>query len=217
MRDSASSAVGGIVGGIVSGLVVACTFYYLSPSLAERVRQPTCLDPLPLSLVDTRDAEVTASATAITPDGVAQTEWDLDNATDGSSQTGWVPELQAEPTRGFIRLEFPESIDVQLVCVVNGLASSESTYRGAGKLRMVAVLTAADASGAVRTVLRVLGSDNMQERQELRVPAGATDFLQIDILSAFQGERVFNPETGSYDEISPNIALSEVELYTNGG
>jgi hypothetical protein len=195
---------------IITGIIVALALLIWGPIVAENLalQNPTCEDPegaIPLprdQLVavdeggevndDKIDASKTHEPDPNSPDE-QHVDWDPGNVIDGESLTFWVPEGPhpgAKPP--YITLPFDQSVDLALVCIVNGFQYSAISAPTANRLRTVRVSTNEPNDPEV-TYLQAVGGAELQNPQTLRIDKGHTTEITLSIIDVYPGQEVLDP------------------------
>jgi len=196
-----------ILTGIASGVIVGILLVYAGPRISEAFVQPTCSNPRNLVL----KPAVADSA----PN--AGENYSVQNVVDGRTASVWVP--PGEETIGAsIKFTFDRSIDLQLICVVNGLPTNQASYDRAGKVRAFKVQTDSTASRREPiSPLTVQSVGQIQNRQSLEFDRGETDTVVLTIASVYEGVGVVDPATNEFVRPTGLTALAEVEFYVREG
>jgi|UPI00054D567F hypothetical protein len=194
--------------GVFLGLFVTIK---VTPEWTSWLQSPSCADPKDLVPVAPADLEVASSPTKTPPGGTeVNTDWSKDSLTDRNTATAWVPEQNEGSTLDFTFTE--GSVDLALLCVVNGKPSDEAGYQNAGKVRSLRIET--DHGGRARiSPLRIQAVDVMQQRQEVNFNEGMTTHVHMEVVDWYPGIDVVDPEIQRWSEATDNIALAEIEFY----
>lgn len=123
-----------ILTGAISGLAAGGLLLILSPAITESIVQPTCSNPRNLVL----------KPVSIGPIPSAEGNYAVSNLVDGRTASVWVPPREAEAATP-VTFTFDRNVDLQLICVVNGLPTDQASYDRANKVRALKVGTDATA------------------------------------------------------------------------
>ena len=145
-------------------------------------KEPAKLDPSLISATATSTLEPTDQL-----DYVAQ------NTLDSNLATAWNSDGSAEGES--LNYEFPRSVRIDRIRVVNGYAKSDKVFDENARIREVEIIT--DAGGAVMREF-----DDSDQWQTINVDSGNTSTLEIRIVSVYPGN-------GTY----PDTALTEIEFW----
>lgn len=222
---------------LITGITVALVLLMWGPIVVENLarQNPTCEDPdgaIPLprerlvavnDLGEVDEGKIKASKThEPQPEKPEEfrVDWDLGNTVDGESQTFWVPQVpldrKANPKADapYIRLEFDQSIDLALVCVVNGYQLDAMAALTADRLRTIEVRTDASDSPEV-TYLQVVGGPQLQNPQTLRIKKGQTRQITLSIIDVYPGQQVSDPTTGKViHDTTGHTTIGEIYLFS---
>jgi hypothetical protein len=195
-----------LVEGVVVGVVAMAL---LGPSLAQRLAgfDPTCDDPA---------GRTSMSGADLTLQGDSHSkQYSVTKVVDGLPGTVWMPKSEGnEETSSLGDLLVLDDLDdrlivkfgdgsrhnVQLVCIVNGIANEPSIYRNTAKVRGIRLTTDA---GVRESTLRTFGDESFQNLQEVSVAPGSTDSLEIEIIDFQVGQYIEtkNPARCNRDEV----------------
>jgi hypothetical protein len=212
----------GLVIGAVAGLAGSLLLIVVEPSFVATFvpAEPTCDDPgdlVKVNVLERGDIELEASSVEDLPEGVEDPtgeQWSAAAAFDGKPGTGWVPQRDdEEPT---LTLTFDAPVDLQMMCAVNGVASTEWAYRRADRIRTAEVQSLSDArpeTNWYRAPLKTMSIDEAQNRQQVRFQAGECSKLTLRITERYDGVTVSDPLLGRYVERTGLVALGELELF----
>ncbi len=241
MKGWISNVTAGFVGGLLASLALVALLAWQSDRIARLTiaSNPTCEVPTGLSPVPAKDIK-SATGPQLAP------LYNPGKAIDGFGGSIWIPPIKTDgvhPIPEFVQgqdtltLTLDEPHDVQLVCVVNGLANSFTNYANWARVRTVAV--SGDNKGSVQTsVLSSLGTDSFPNSQLAARALGTTRTVSIRLVNAFAGQtqESFDPdvcfkdgskgvpklsgmswqprfEQGCIVDPSPNAGLADVFLY----
>lgn len=198
--------IAGIVSGTVVSIFAGIALLLLTPKMTELLAQPTCANPRNLALKIPR----------IEPTPSEGSAYVVNHLVDGSTSDVWVPPEKATLDTP-VRFTFDHTVDLQLICVVNGQPVSQVHYDGAGKVRAFRVVTDATA-GRKEPVspLTVQPPGQIQNRQDLQFDRGNTESVTLQIESTYAGLGVKDPAQGD-KWVLPNerTAVAEVEFYVS--
>jgi hypothetical protein len=211
-----------VVSGVISAVLVLLMGAVYVEDLVERFRPSTCDNPGDLRQLQAREVALRApfwdrpDAPDDRPD-----RHPPEFLLDGNLATMWIPlpvrydDNIQQPFRsakggGTLTMEFlepssaqPVTHDVQLVCVVNGLASEPVRNKNWGRVRTVRVEST--SSSEQRTgVLQSLSSEEFQNAQELPLPRGDTTGLKVSVVSSYSGQTVFSPDGDMCEQDTPS-------------
>lgn len=177
---------------------------FASPSIIDRyVTEPSCQDPRGLELVDSDS--VLVEGTPASEEG----DWAKDYLLDGKTISVWVPEEGVD--HPFLEFKFRKSVDLQMICVVNGVPRDPISYLNADRVRSLRVET--DAGTTPDSPLLSLDEFDIQNGQVLTFEPGVTDSVELTIKSIYTGQNVYDPGIGEYSEATGRVGLSEVEFW----
>lgn len=197
--------------------------------------EPTCEDPRGLKMLDLREEGV---GTVEVSSGVKQDEESQSamHAFDARPGSGWVPDTLSprgdnnsldafDGPEDWMAVKFTNPQPVALVCVINGNASDWISYMRADRVRTVDVsLTGGEQERTHRTSLRTLPEHEIQNRQNLELPAAAGvwpttpsyDGLKLTVSDRYTGISVDDPETAAdIDYPTHKVMLAEVEVWVH--
>jgi hypothetical protein len=158
-----------------------------SPSPRTGTAAPTCQQPEGLRRLKGVRAFGRAKPAESYP-GAGHVSYAAKNLVDGDTSTAWVEGAPGLGIGSTVRLTFPRTVDVRLGCIVNGYGKSWDVYRRNARVRDLDVVSDA---GRESTVLVDAGSaDAPAVFQELRVPFGAVDRVDLVIGSAYAAQQV---------------------------
>ncbi|WP_255869133.1 hypothetical protein [Arthrobacter jinronghuae] len=197
--------------------------------------EPTCEDPRGLKMLDLR-AEGEATVEVSSGEVWSGDSRSAMHAFDGRPGSGWVPEtlsardddaaaVSAEAPKDEIVLNFTSPQPIALVCVVNGNASDWVSYMRADRVRTVDI-SFGDGEQEVshRTSLRTLPEHEIQNRQDLELPAPAAfwaikpsyDRVSLRLSDRYLGSQVADSNTGQdADAPTRQVMLAEVEVWVH--
>jgi hypothetical protein len=161
---------------------------------------PSCADPRGLTEVPSGSIHATG------PTQAASERWSPDKVTDGRVADLWVPVMLppakraagiskddsfavVDRSRSTLTLALAEDENVQLVCVVNGLANSYSNYVNWSRVRAVQTWTDND-SGRTQSTLNSMDESSFQEFQDVEVPTGDARRVMVQVLDLYEGQQV---------------------------
>jgi hypothetical protein len=200
-----------VVAPVITGLFVSVFLLILGPTIADRweIRRPTCENPRGVLSVGTEQLH------SIEVSSTEHPRWSKDKLVDGITETVWVP--QDEKALGAqVTFTFGASQDLQLICIVNGVASNSISYQRADRVRAARVKTdpTEDGSGPLSPV-KSLGEFEFQNRQPLEFDEGPTKSVTITIEGIYNGVSVYEPTGDRWEEKTRtgHTALAEVEFY----
>lgn len=192
-----------ILTGAISGLAAGGLLLILSPAITESIVQPTCSNPRNLVL----------KPVSIGPIPSAEGNYAVSNLVDGRTASVWVPPREAEAATP-VTFTFDRNVDLQLICVVNGLPTDQASYDRANKVRALKVGT--DATAGRRepeSPLLLQPQGLIQNRQSLEFDRGETGTVMLTIVSVYEGISVTDPATNEFVDPTGLTALAEVEFY----
>jgi hypothetical protein len=195
--------------GVFAGIFITVRY---GSEVTNSWQPETCADPRDLILMTSEELRSNSSEPQPPPPGEEHLDWSVTSLTDGSTDTPWVP-LRGTEAGAWVEFSLPEDTDLALVCVVNGLPSSEVFYQNAGKARSVRVTTDQTEGAPPVVPLKVMPLDEMQQRQEVRIEPGETDVLRLELVSTYPGIDVVDPQRGTWAEAVGNVAVAEIEMY----
>lgn len=199
---------------IVPGLVVSFILIVATPPLVAQIARPTCENRGNLQPVSAKSAK--ASDESKPPAGSPDEKWTAPQSIDGEINTEWAFPISSISRKPTIEYTFANSVNLQLICIVNGEMTSDASYSLAGSLREVS----SKSRNVTRTsFLRHLPSDTRYDRQELIFAKGLTKTIDFSVISVYPGEKGFDPGRSSAEERaklrapSGNAAAAEIEFY----
>ncbi|MGH3456979.1 hypothetical protein [Aeromicrobium sp.] len=173
-----------------------------APNISNYVSlfRPTCEDPQ--GLVEIPRTEIRAAADS------EIANYSSRNLLDGRVVNVWVPRIlpknerpagvsrkrefaAIDPDQNLVTLTLKNESDVQLVCVVNGLANDYSNYLNFARVRSVRAWTDADPSKEL-SVLKSMDEGSFQNFQDVRISRGDATKLMIQVLDAYEGQHNFS-------------------------
>lgn len=140
--------------------------------------------------------------------------WSKDKLVDGITETVWVP--QDEKAKGaHVTFTFRAPQDLQLICIVNGVASNSIGYLRADRVRAAHVKTDPTGGPGPVSPVKSLGEFEFQNRQALAFDEGPTGSVTITIEGIYNGVSVYEPKGDRIEELprTGHTALAEVEFY----
>lgn len=160
--------------------------------------RPTCANPEGLVEVPHHQLEVRAAS-------MNEQRFPAQSLIDGDVANIWVPPMLGaderpgwmskrdefavvDPDASRVEIALAQPEDVQLLCVVNGLANRYENYVNWGRVRSVAAWTQ-EESDSRSSVLKSLDNGSFQSFQDVSVPRGDTDQITIDILDLYEGQQ----------------------------
>jgi hypothetical protein len=231
---------------ILTSLLTAFFLALWAPNISTYVAlfRPTCADPR--GLVEVPHGQITAEAPSLSPEDYPATK-----VLDGRVGNIWVPPRLppdkrptwmskrkdfgvVDKTQSKLRLKLSRTMDVQLVCVVNGLANSYPNYVNWGRVRTVRTWTDSDPSKQL-SVLKSMGEGSFQTSQDVIVPRGQADEVVIQVWDLYEGQQMVSVDPdvcGTRDEVGPGTrndpvgcnlnptplgGLAEVQIYRLDG
>jgi hypothetical protein len=199
-----------VVAPVVTGLVVSVFLLILGPTIAERweIRKPTCEDPRGVLSVDVDEL------LSIEVSSTQEPQWSKDKLVDGITETVWVP--KDDSVQGAqVTFAFRAPQDLQLICIVNGVASNSISYLRADRLRAARVKTDPTEGPGPVSPVKSLGEFEFQNRQPLEFEEGPTKSVTITIEGIYNGVTVYEPKGDRLEEKerTGHTALAEVEFY----
>jgi len=187
---------------ILTSILTAFFLALWAPNISTYVSlfRPTCEDPQ--GLVEIPRTEIRATADSETRGHSAG------NLLDGRVVNIWAPRILTrgerpagvstkrdfaaiDPDQSLVTLTLKNEDDVQLVCVVNGLANDYSNYLNFARVRSVRAWTDADKSKKM-SVLKSMDEGSFQNFQDVRIPTGDAKKVMIHVLDAYEGQHNFS-------------------------
>jgi hypothetical protein len=187
---------------VVTSLLTAFVLALWAPNIATYVSlfRPTCADPR--GLVEVPPDQIKVEAASLNEENFPPSA-----VLDGRVANIWVPPLLPPPERpewmsqradfgvvdrsqSSMRLQLSRSVDVQLVCVVNGLANSYSNYVNWGRVRSVRAWTDSAPSKKQLSVLKSMDESSFQTFQDVRVPRGRADEVVLQVWDLYEGQQI---------------------------
>jgi hypothetical protein len=214
-------AAAGFIAGVTATAALWLVTFLAQDRIAGFLSRPTCVQPT--GLVEVPPSKIGAA-------GPAQEDGDRSyppaNVLDAYLGTLWVPPLREESWgshRAMYRpgeedrtltLRLPNDVDVELVCVNNGLAYSTTPYKNFGRARTVRTWIDESTDDAVTTTLASQASDDMQQLQEVGRGLGDAKRLYIRIDDAHPGETVetFDPNACGEPSEERRVGREVVQL-----
>jgi hypothetical protein len=204
-----------VVAPIITGLVVSLSLLIFGPMVADRweVRKATCEDPRGLVSVDAEELR-RKKQLSIEVSSTQDPIWSKDKLVDGITETVWVPQ-DGKVQGAWVAFTFPAPQDLQLICIVNGVASNSISYMRADRVRAARVKTDPTEGREPVTPVKSLGEFEFQNRQPLEFEEGSTKSVTITIEGIYNGVRVYEPKGDRVEELerTGHTALAEVEFY----
>lgn len=206
-----------IVFALFTSLLTAFFLALWAPNIATYVSlfRPSCADPRGLAEVphDDLTAEADSEDESLYPASVVL---------DGRVANIWVPPLlppnerpawmsakadfgvvDTSSSRLTIRLKKNSNADVQLVCIVNGLANSYDNYVNWGRVRTVQAWTG-ESPDPMLSVLESLDDGSFQTFQDVRVPRGVTDDIVLQVQDLYEGQQTVS--------VDPDVCGTRAEV-----
>lgn len=226
---------------ILTAVLTAFFLALWAPNISTYVSlfRPSCADPQ--GLIEIPRSEISASA-----DSQNNIENPPARLLDGRVANLWVPPMRVpagaskdstlavvNPDQSLVTLTLRKKDDVQLVCVVNGLANSYDNYLNWGRVRSVQAWTNIDPSKE-SSVLESMDQGSFQNFQDVRTPRGDANKLMIHVLDAYEGQQMVSVDPdvcGTRDEVgrgpqndpvgcnlnaTPMAGLAEIKVYRLG-
>lgn len=227
---------------IVTSLLTAFFLALWAPNISTYVAlfRPTCADPRGLEEVPRSEMKLDAP----TED---TSQYPASVLTDGRVANIWVPPMlppeerpegvsqreefaMVDPRSKPLVISFDSAQDVQLVCVVNGLANGYSNYVNWGRVRSVRAWTDTNESEQL-SVLASLDQGSFQNFQDVRVPRGGASELMIKVADLYEGQQVTsvdpdvcgtreavgegrrNDPVGCNLNAAPRAGIAEIKVY----
>lgn len=186
---------------ILTSIFTAFFLALWSPNIANYVSlfRPSCQDPR--GLVEVAPGEITATADSADP------KQDPDSVLlDGRVANIWAPPSLPPDARpegmskredfsvvdrdhSTLTLDLERTTDVQLVCVVNGLANSYPNYVNWGRVRSVKAWTDADGEKQL-SVLKSMDEGSFQAFQDVHIPRGDARQVRIQVWDLYEGQQI---------------------------
>ena len=180
---------------------------FATPTIVDRyLTEPSCQDPRGLELLDRESI----SSVEGTPASEKE-DWEQEYVLDGKTVSVWVPEEGVD--RPFLEFKFKKPVDLQMICVVNGVPRDPISYLNADRVRLLRVET--DAGTTPDSPLLTLDEFDIQNGQVLTFEPGVTDSVELTIKSVYTGQNVFDPEIDQYSHATGRVGLSEVEFWVD--
>ena len=186
---------------LLTSLLTAFLLALWAPNIATYVSlfRPTCADPRGLVEVPHEDIAVAAASAddalypaSVVLDGRVANIW-VPPPLPPAERPEWMSHRKdfgvVDRSRSSLRLELTRRADVQLVCVVNGLANSYSNYVNWGRVRSVQVWTDADPSKQL-SVLKSMDEGSFQNYQDVRIPRGLAEEVVIQVWDLYEGQQI---------------------------
>ena len=223
---------------ILTSILTAFFLALWAPNISTYVSlfRPSGADPQ--GLVEVPHSEISARA-----DSQDEVDHPAGKLLDGRVANIWVPPMQRpagtsksgtvaviDPDQSLVTLTLAKKDDVQLVCVVNGLANSYDNYLNWGRVRSVRAWTDDNASKE-SSVLESMDQGSFQNFQDVRTPRGDAKMLMIQILDAYEGQQMVsvdpdvcdtrdevgrgpqNDPVGCNLNATPKAGLAEIKVY----
>jgi hypothetical protein len=190
---------------VAIGLVLAA-FGLLAPGwIARHFQPPTCTNPRGLVQVTPEGVSGTAKPSDHFPIKGLVT-YQAGNLVDGNTSTAWVEDKPGLGLGSDVNLRFDRSVDLRLVCVVNGYSQSWDLYKRNSRARLLGVST---DQGRASAMLTDAGSpDRPAVYQQISCPTGATSHLKMSLESAYAAQ-----QDTSRIKAYPDTSISEVEVW----
>jgi hypothetical protein len=205
-----------VVAPVITGLFVSVFLLILGPTIADRweIRKPTCENPRGVLSVGTEQLHsIEVSSTQVYSTEEPQ-RWSEDKLVDGITETVWVPR-DGTAKGAYVTFFFHAPQDLQLICIVNGVASNSISYLRADRVRAARVKTDPTEGPGPVSPVKSLGEFEFQNRQPLKFDEGPTRSVTITIEGIYNGVSVFEPKGDRVVEQprTRHTALAEVEFY----
>lgn len=189
----------GVIAGVIGGVIVSIVTAILAPSIARRVSllNPTCEDPGLLERVSVSEDQLQGDSYPDVADKYA-----VSGVVDGIPGSVWMPpavENESTKSRGDVIVDGQddssltitfandEQRDVQMLCVVNGIANEPSIYRSHLKARNINIHT---DNGTQEATLGALNDGTFQNFQTVPVKHGRTVSVRLEIVDFQVGQFV---------------------------
>lgn len=200
-----SAAIIGIVAGVVTTILSSVMLLVITPKLQERMQPASCENPRGLDLLSITADDIETDIQEHEMEG--SQSYDKSNLVDHNSSTAWIEGHEGAGGAEFahgkaIRFSFGQSVNLRLICVVNGWAASWDLYEKNARLRLVDVST--QQGDAEESPLPDKNEEEFGAYQSLSFPSGSTTFVEMTIHTALPGR---GPERAN------DLAISEIEFW----
>ncbi len=147
-------AVDKLITPLLIGAILAVFGIFAPPWIADRLKAPTCDDPRDLRLATPDQVEGESKPSDNFPrKGIIA--YGVANLIDGNTSTAWVENKPGLGLGSQFTLRFKSTVDVRLVCLVDGYAESWDLYKRNSRARLLTVDT---RQGTRAALLRDAGS-----------------------------------------------------------
>jgi hypothetical protein len=200
---------------ILTSILTAFFLALWAPNIANYVSlfRPSCENPR--GLVEVAPSEITATGDSADPqqdpdslllDGRVANIWAPPSLPPNARPEGMSKDEDfsvVDKDRSVLTLDLGQSRDVQLVCVVNGLANSYPNYVNWGRVRSVQAWT--DADGEERlSVLKSMDQGSFQAFQGVHTPRGDARKVFIQVLDLYEGQQITS--------VDPDVCDTRVQV-----
>ena len=192
---------------VAIGIVLA-TFGFLAPGwIARHFQPPTCGNPRGLVQVTPERVSGNAKPADRFPIKGLVT-YQPSNLVDGNTSTAWVEDRKGLGLGSEVDLHFDHSVDLRLVCVVNGYSQSWDLYKRNSRARLISVET---SQGHTSAMLTDAGSpERPAVYQAISSPTGSTPHIKMTLESAYAAQ-----QDTSRTKAYPDTSISEVEIWAS--
>jgi len=226
---------------VATSILTAFLLGLFAPSIARYVAlfRPTCAEPRGLTEVPPSQIEPTADVheesdpPSVLVDGRVGNIWvppmlNPDQRPEGVSERREFAVVDPDASR--VELKLASRQDVELVCVVNGLANGYQNYVNWGRVRTVRAWTDDDHSARL-SVLKSHDQGSFQTFQDVSVPRGETGQITLEIGDLYEGQQTTsvdpdvcqtrdkvgegmrNDPIGCNLNATPKAGLAEIKVY----
>ncbi|WP_431951433.1 NADase-type glycan-binding domain-containing protein [Nocardia lijiangensis] len=144
-------------------------------------RAPNCENPKGLRLVQGEATTSSVLPSTETPRGTFR--YDAKNVLDNDSGTAWVEGVPGWGIGQQLTIQLPQTLDVRLVCVVNGLPLDDNLYRRNGRVKSFDVRT--DRGERLDSRLT---DEAIDVPQAIEIPPGPTARIELTVREVYVGK-----------------------------
>ena len=227
---------------ILTSLLTAFFLALWAPNIATYVSlfRPTCADPRGLVevphdqiTVEGKSDDESRNPARLVLDGRVANVW-VPPTLPPANRPEWMSRAKdfgvVDRSQSHLRMKFPVETDVQLVCVVNGLANNYSNYVNWGRVRSLQAWTDSDSSKQL-SVLQSMDEGSFQTFQDVQVPRGEAREVILQVWDLYEGQQTVSVDPdvcGTREEVgsgrqndpvgcnlnaTPRAGLAEVKVY----
>ncbi len=115
-----------------------------------------------------------------------------------------------DPHQDPLTLDLGKEKDVQLVCVVNGLANNYTFYDNWSRVRSVETRTD-DTERGTQSTLKSMDQSSFQEFQDVEVSGGKTRHVMVKVLDLYEGQEVISVGPNRCEEGKKEVQIIQTD------